>query len=105
MNIPYLERYFNVFAFDLTGFGEGKKMEYPFSLDDYVLEVKERLKKEGIKRPHVIAHSFGARIAVKIASENKNFFDKILTEQKRFMNNRVYTSQGGTENKYEKQKR
>jgi len=53
-------------------------MKYPYSLDDYIKEVKERLKEQNIKKPHVIAHSFGARIAVKLASQNKNFFDKIV---------------------------
>ena len=62
----------------MTGFGEGKKMDYPFSLTDYVNEVKETLKENNIKKPSVIAHSFGARIAVKIASENENFFDRIV---------------------------
>ncbi|MBR2614808.1 MAG: alpha/beta hydrolase [Clostridia bacterium] len=78
LNINYLKKYFNCFAFDLTGFGEGKNMDYPYSLDDYIKEVKEKLKENNIKKPHIIAHSFGARIALKLASQNKNFFDKMV---------------------------
>jgi pimeloyl-ACP methyl ester carboxylesterase len=32
----------------------------------------------GVKRPHVIAHSFGCRVAVKLAAAEPDFFDKIL---------------------------
>ena len=48
-------------------------MDYPYSLDDYIKEVKEKLKENNIKKPHIIAHSFGARIALKLA-----FFDKMV---------------------------
>lgn len=60
------------------GFGDNKKMPYPFSLNDYVNYVKDRLDKMGVKKPCVIAHSFGARIAVKLAGSDPDFFDKIV---------------------------
>ncbi len=53
-------------------------MPYPYALDDYANEVIEKVEKSGLKKPSVIAHSFGARIAVKIASQNPDFFDKIV---------------------------
>ena len=53
-------------------------MEYPYSLTDYVNDVKKYMDENGIVFPHVIAHSFGARIAVKMASENSSVFDKIV---------------------------
>lgn len=53
-------------------------MEYPYSLSDYVNEVKEFVENNGLKRPHVIAHSFGGRIVIKLASENTEFFDRIV---------------------------
>ena len=37
----YFEKYFEIFALDLKGFGENADMEYPYSLDDYIMEVKE----------------------------------------------------------------
>ena len=76
--INYFEKNYNVHAFDLKGFGENKGMEHPYSLGDYLEEVKEYLYKNSIKRPLVIAHSFGARIAVKGASENSDLFDKMV---------------------------
>ena len=32
----------------------------------------------GVQTPHVIAHSFGCRVAVKIAADDSEYFDKIL---------------------------
>ena len=74
----FLSRDFDVFAFDLKGFGENKGMEYPYSLDDYIREVKEFCAKRGIVKPNVVAHSFGGRIALKIAHDNPEFFDKMV---------------------------
>lgn len=74
----YFERDFNVFVPDLKGFGENARMEYPYSLSDYLDSVKEYMHKSGIKKPHVIAHSFGARIAIKGASEDEELFDKLV---------------------------
>ena len=74
----YFSRYFNVFAPDLKGFGENQDMAYPYSLDDYAREVEEYIEKNGLKNPCVIAHSFGARIALKLAYKNSDLFSKIV---------------------------
>lgn len=76
--LDYFSKDFNVYAPDLTGFGENEFMPYPYSLDDYIKEVKEYLTKNGIVRPHIIAHSFGGRIALKMASEDKAIFKKLV---------------------------
>lgn len=74
----FFERDFNVYIPDLKGFGTNKGMEYPYSLDDYIKEVKKYVLDNGLSRPHVIAHSFGARITLKLAYQEKDFFDKIV---------------------------
>lgn len=74
----FFKKDFNVFAFDMKGFGENQGMEYPYSLDDYIEEVKDFIKKNGLEKPHVLAHSFGGRIVLKLASLDKNIFDKIV---------------------------
>lgn len=74
----FLEKDFEVFAPDLKGFGQNEDMPYPYSLDDYVESVKEYLYQNGVNKPHVVAHSFGARIVIKLASVNPDFFDKIV---------------------------
>lgn len=76
--LEFLSRDFDVYALDLKGFGENKGMEHPYSLDDYIRQVKEFCSLNGIVKPHVIAHSFGGRIALKLSSENPNFFDKMV---------------------------
>lgn len=75
---PFFERDFNLFALDFKGFGENKGMEYPYSLDDYVNELTDFMSKNGIVFPHVIAHSFGARVALKAIYKNPKIFDRIV---------------------------
>ena len=43
---PALKNKFDIYAPDLKGFGDNKGMEYPYSLDDYVNEVKEYIKEK-----------------------------------------------------------
>jgi len=74
----YFGVYFDCYAPDLPGFGENKDMPYPYSLDDYINYVKEYMRQNRIVKPHVIAHSFGARIAVKAAAEDEGLFGKIV---------------------------
>lgn len=74
----YFRREFEVFAPDLKGFGENLGMEKPYSLDDYIAEVEEFKYKNGLISPHIIAHSFGARIAIKATAKDKNFCNKLV---------------------------
>lgn len=67
-----------MYAPDLKGFGNNADMPYPYCLDDYVSEVKEFIYKKDLVCPHVIAHSFGARIAIKAASEDDRVFNKLV---------------------------
>lgn len=53
-------------------------MEYPYSLDDYISDLKEYIKKNDITRPSVIAHSFGARLVLKMCATDPDLFDKIV---------------------------
>lgn len=76
--LDFFSKDFNVYAPDLTGFGKNKFMPYPYSLDDYVKELKEFVQNRGIVNPSVIAHSFGGRVAIKLASEQPNFFNKMV---------------------------
>ena len=74
----YFKGLFNVHAPDLTGFGNNAYMPYPYSLDDYVESVYKYIKDNCIERPHVIAHSFGARIVIKAVAKYPDLFDKIV---------------------------
>lgn len=74
----FFSQYFNVYTPDLKGFGKNAIMEYPYSLDDYVNDVKKYVIENHLNKPDVIAHSFGGRIAIKLASKDKDFFGKIV---------------------------
>lgn len=76
--IEYFSKFFRVTAVDFLGFGGSRALTKPFSVDDYAEWTKEILLALGVKKPHVVAHSFGCRVAVKIASKDKDFFDKIV---------------------------
>ena len=65
-------------ALDFIGFGNSTPLKQPFSVADYAEWTKEVMALLNVQKPHVIAHSFGCRVAVKLASENVDIFDKIL---------------------------
>lgn len=74
----YLSNFFRVTALDMRGFGESEKLKTAFSVADYAEDVKRFCYSQKIEKPHVIAHSFGGRVALKIAGEDSDFFDKML---------------------------
>ena len=63
---------------DVPGYATLVQKNAIIALDDYIKEVEEFKQKHGIIKPHVIAHSFGGRIAIKLASEDNNI-DKIIS--------------------------
>ena len=76
--IEYFSKFYRVTAIDFLGFGGSRCLTNAFSVGDYAVWTKELLFLLGVKKPHVIAHSFGCRVAVKMAAENVGIFDKIL---------------------------
>lgn len=65
-------------AFDFLGFGESKPLEKPFSVADYAEWTAEVLSLLGVQTPYAVAHSFGCRVAVKLAGEYGYPFQKLL---------------------------
>ena len=65
-------------AFDFLGFGKSGKLSAPFSVADYAEWTKELLCLLNVENPHVIAHSFGCRVAVKMAKGDRQVFDKMI---------------------------
>ncbi len=76
--IEYFSRFFRVSAIDFLGFGESPPLTAPFSVGDYALWTKGVMEALEIEKPHVIAHSFGCRVAVKMASAYPDLFDKMV---------------------------
>ena len=76
--VAYFSKFYRVTAIDFLGFGGSRCLSKPFSVSDYAEWTREVLALLQVERPHVIAHSFGCRVAVKIASQDAQFFDKML---------------------------
>lgn len=80
--IEYFSAFYRVTAFDFLGFGGSAALAEPFSVSDYAAWTGELLEALHIVRPHLIAHSFGCRVAVKMAAQaaerGEQVFDKML---------------------------
>jgi pimeloyl-ACP methyl ester carboxylesterase len=76
--IEYLSRYFKVTAFDFLGFGKSGCLDKPFDVTDYTNLTVKILDELGIKKASFIAHSFGGRVAIKLATINPECINKLL---------------------------
>ncbi len=76
--IEYFSRFFRVTAFDFIGFGGSAALTKAFSVSDYAVWTEEVFSHLGIEKPYVIAHSFGCRVAVKMASRGVKMEKLIL---------------------------
>ena len=63
----------------MTGFGEAGEMKKPYSVDDYKEEIKRFTGELGVENYCVLAHSFGARVAMKLAAEDKRINRIVFT--------------------------
>ena len=75
--IAYFSRRFRVTALDFPGFGQAEPLPAAWSVSDYAAWTKAALSALGVRFPHVIAHSFGGRVAVKLLAEG-NAFDRAV---------------------------
>lgn len=76
--IEYLSKFFKVTAFDFRGMGQSEALESAFCVDDYADETERLMHSLGIERAHFIAHSFGGRVALKLAARQKGLIDKLI---------------------------
>lgn len=67
-----------VYLPELPGFGSNRVMRRPLNLIDYTEFIKEFLRKNKIQKPIVVGHSFGGRIAILLAAENREIFSKMV---------------------------
>lgn len=58
-----------VVVLDLPGFGETKEPKTSWNLNDYTKHIIKFMEELNITKPIIIGHSFGGRIAIKLASE------------------------------------
>ena len=75
--IAYFSRYFRVTALDFPGFGGAEALPAAWSVSEYADWLLGALAALGIAFPHVVAHSFGGRVAVKCLARG-NVFDRAV---------------------------
>jgi len=69
---------FDVYLIDFPGFGESPAPKTPLVLESYSLLVKEFIEKEIKEETIVLAHSFGGRVAIKLASNFPQLIKKLV---------------------------
>jgi pimeloyl-ACP methyl ester carboxylesterase len=77
--IPELiNKNYSLYFLDLPGFGKSQDPDTIYNVDDYKKIVYEFIKKLGLININLIGHSFGGKIAIKMAAENPIFLEKII---------------------------
>ena len=76
--VAYFSKFYKVTAFDFLGFGKSGALPYAFSVLDYAEWTQGVLSALDIQKPKIIAHSFGCRVAIKMAGECGQVFDEII---------------------------
>ena len=66
------------YSLDLPGFGSSPAPKRTFHLGDYVAVVEGFIKKNSLANVIVIGHSFGGRIAIKLATTHPAYLQKIV---------------------------
>lgn len=69
---------FKVINLDFPGFGKSKEPNMPWSVEDYAMAVKRLLDELGASQVSVVAHSFGGRVAIKLAYLFPEIIDKLV---------------------------
>lgn len=76
--IEYFSKFYRVTAIDFLGFGKSRGLETPFSVGDYAAWLNEVTFSLRLRKPSVVAHSFGCRVAIKAAAQDDALFDKLI---------------------------
>lgn len=75
-----LKKHFTLWLIDLPGFGRSENPKKPFTVSDYAEIIKEFIKLNKIIKPHLLGHSVGGNISIKLAAENGELINKLVLE-------------------------
>jgi len=67
---------FRITILDFPGFGQSEEPKEAWTIDKYSLMLEEFVKQTGIKKPIVMGHSFGGRVAIRYSARNN--IDKLV---------------------------
>ncbi len=76
--VTHAQRDHRVVAPDLPGFGGTPPPDRPFCVDDYVGWVLSLMDARGLEKVDIVAHSFGARVAIKLAAAHHARVSRLL---------------------------
>ena len=61
---------FRITILDFPGFGQSEEPKESWTIDKYSLMLEDLVKQLGIKKPIVMGHSFGGRVAIRFSARN-----------------------------------
>ena len=73
-----LGRQFRVTAFDFPGHGGSDLPPGTWQVDDFAALTMDLMAKLGIERSSILGHSFGGRVAIKLAAANPDALDRLV---------------------------
>lgn len=76
--INFLKNYYRVTAVDFPCFGSSESTGEAWGVQEYADWLLKFMDLTGLNRPHVLAHSFGARVALKLFSAEKGRVKKLV---------------------------
>lgn len=76
--IEFLSKYFRVTAPDFPAFGASAPIDTAWSVGDYAAWLNKFILSSKLNCPHIIAHSFGARVAFKLLSKQPDLANKLV---------------------------
>lgn len=76
--IEDLRRLYRVIAFDFPGHGGSDPPPATWAVDDFARHTQEVMKALGIDRASLLGHSFGGRVAIKLAASHPDRVDHLV---------------------------
>lgn len=76
----FLVPHFRVYNIDFPGFGQSAAPQTVWNTQDYAVCIKQFIQQLNIENPILIAHSFGGRVAIRLAAEQQKIAKLILVD-------------------------
>ncbi len=73
-----ISKNYSILTVDFPGFGGSDLPNENFELEDYYKIILELLRQENISKINIVAHSFGGRVAILLASKNPELINKLV---------------------------
>lgn len=73
-----LQQNYNVTVLDFPGFGKSDVPESPWGTSSYTVFLAKFMEQIGLKQTDIIAHSFGGRVAIRLAAEHPEMVNKLV---------------------------